>query len=272
MAEKVMRAPFDLAARRRARDRAARLIAADDAVLAYIEEELMFRTGLAGATPEGPELRLGLLRPPPAGAVAADPSFVLTQRHGGVQCDAERLPFADHAFARVTALMTLHGVNDLPGALVLFRRVLLPGGRLFVAMAGGFAFPEVREAFLAADVASGGAVGPRVGPTLDPSIAAGLLQRAGFEDPVAEVETLPLKVESLRALARDLERYGETGWLAQRIRSLTTPRRWAAAEALFAKNADADGRIPVTLQILYMTARTHVKKEAGANDAVSDTP
>jgi hypothetical protein len=98
-------------------------------------------------------------------------------------------------------------------------------------------------------------VSPRVGPTVDPAEAAGLLQRAGFAEPVAEVDTLRLRYRSLRDLALDVRAHGESGWLASRQRGLTTPARWAAAEAHFAHGADADGRITVEVQILYLSGK-----------------
>ena len=198
---------------------------------------------------------MGLLLPPPPEAMGIDPSPRLAARHGGTAADEDRLPFADGRFARVTAMMTLHGVNDLPGALILCRRALMRGGRLRAAFPAGFSLGAVREAFLEADIAAGGGVPPRLGPTVDTAVAAGLLQRAGFEQPVADAETLTLRFRCLADLARDVRAHGDSGWLATRPRGLTTPRRWARAEAAFAADADADGRIPVQVQILYLSAR-----------------
>lgn len=247
--------PFDRKARRRARDRAAALIAGRTQILSHVEAELAARAALLGPSADGPHLRIGLLLPPPAGALACDPSFVLAKRHGGVQCDEDRLPFADASIGRVTALMTLGGVNDLPGALILIRRALKPGGRFLAAFPAGWSLGAVRDAFLAADVAAGMGVAPRLGPTVDPAEAAGLLQRAGFVEPVAEVDSLTIRFCGLVALARDVRAHGDSGWLAARARGLMTPRRWAAAEAAFAQRADADGRIPVDLQLLFLAGR-----------------
>lgn len=248
-------APFDNAARRRARDRAAALIAGRDHVLRHVADELDARARLAGAARDGPELVIGLLLSPPPGAVGLDPSPRLAARHGGRAGDEDQRHFPDGHFARIRAFMTLHGVNDLPGALILARRALKPGGRFLAALPAGFSLGAVRDAFLDADIAAGAGVPPRLGPTLDPAVAAGLLTRAGFEQPVAEVETLTLRYRSLTDLARDLRAHGDTGWLAARPRGLTTPRRWARAEAAFSRNADAGGRIPVEVQILYLAAR-----------------
>jgi len=247
--------PFDRAARRRARDRAATLIAGRTEILAYVADELAARAKMLGPAAEGPELRIGLLLPPPAGAFSCDPGWALARCHGAVQCDEDRLPFSDESFGQITALMTLSGVNDLPGALILCRRALRQGGRFVAAFPAGWSLGAVREAFLAADVAAGGGIAARLGPTVDPAEAAGLLQRAGFVEPVVEVDTLTIRVSSLMALARDVRAHGDSGWLAARARGLTTPRRWASAEAVFAEGADPDGRVPVELQLLFLSGR-----------------
>jgi SAM-dependent methyltransferase len=247
--------PFDSLARQRARARALGLLEGRDQLLAHVEAELAARAELLGPTPEGPALRIGLLRPLPAGEVGLDPSEAVAAARGGQSGDEDARHFPDGSFARITALMTLHGVNDLPGALLLARRALIPGGRLQAAFPAGFSAGAVREAFLDADIAAGGGVQPRVGPTVDPAEAAGLLQRAGFNDPVAEVESLTLRYLSLADFARDARAHGDTGWLSARGRGLTTPRRWALAEAAFRAGADADGRVPVAVQILYLSGR-----------------
>lgn len=250
--------PFDSKARSRARDRAASLIEGRTEMLEHVQEELEARAAFAGDVPEGPELRIGLMLPlagPEGDRVGQDPSPALALARGGVCGLEDDRRYADHSFARISAFMTLHGVNDLPGALVLMRRALKPGGRLQAVFPAGMCLPEVREAFLSADASGSGGVPPRVGPTVDPAEAAGLLQRAGFSDPVAEVDTLRLRYRSLADVARDVRAHGDSGWLATRARGLTTPRRWALAESLFAANADPDGKIGVTVQLLYLSAR-----------------
>ena len=45
-----------------------------------------------------------------------------------VIADEEALPFAEASFDLVTSILSLHAVNDLPGALVQIRRALKPDG------------------------------------------------------------------------------------------------------------------------------------------------
>lgn len=247
------RAPFDVALRQRARARG-RLEHADF-LLRHACEELAAREALLPEGPEGPVLTLGAGPFTPAGHIAAD---LARERLPGaglrLTCAEDSLPFGDRTLARVRSVMLLHGVNDLPGALVLARRALVPGGRYLAVFPAGLALPEVRAAFLEADMAGGG-VAARVGPTVDPAQGAGLLQRAGFVDPVAEVVEVRARYASLAALARDARAMGETGWLATRSRVPMTRGRWAAAEAAFARGAGADGKVTVSLELLFLSAR-----------------
>jgi SAM-dependent methyltransferase len=251
----VSKDPFDRAARRRARNRAAALIPGRDGLIRHVADELRERQLLLGPVPAGEALWIGLLGGQPAGHIGMDPSPVLAGLHGGLAGDEDQRHFEDGRFARLTAFLTLHGVNDLPGALILCRRALVPGGRFQAVFPAGLSLADVRSAFLEADVAAGLGVAPRVGPTVDPAEAAGLLQRAGFVDPVAELDALTLRYGSLRDLALDVRAHGDSGWLATRSRGLTTPARWAAAEAVFAQRADSGGRITVEVQLLYLSGK-----------------
>lgn len=247
--------PFDRAARRRARDRAWPPAVESAFIHEHVAGELAERIAFGGEVPDGPELRIGLFDVPHPGAIALDPGFRAARARQGIQADEDRLPIADDSLSRITAFMTLHGVNDLPGALILARRALKKGGRLFAAFPGGFSLAALREAFLTADAASGRGVAPRLGPSVDPSEAAGLLQRAGFVEPVVDVDTLTVRYSSLQRLARDVRAVGDSGWLQARRRGLQTPGAWAAAEQAFAALADDGGKVPVEVQIIYMAAR-----------------
>jgi ubiquinone/menaquinone biosynthesis C-methylase UbiE len=61
------------------------------------------------------------------------------------QADAQRLPFADGSFDAVIANHMLYHVPDRALALAEFRRVLRPGGRLYVATNGANHMKQIRE-------------------------------------------------------------------------------------------------------------------------------
>lgn len=120
------RDPFDRVARRRARDRAAGLINGRDDLIRHVADELRERQAFLGPVPAGEALWIGLLAGKPAGHVGLDPSPVLAALHGGLAGDEDQRHFEDGRFVRVTAFLTLHGVNDLPGALILCRAPSCP--------------------------------------------------------------------------------------------------------------------------------------------------
>ncbi|MCS6986359.1 MAG: hypothetical protein NZM40_02830 [Sphingomonadaceae bacterium] len=247
--------PFDR--RLRARARARGRIGSADFLLRHATQELLARQTLLPPPPPGPVLDVGAALPAPEGCwtITADLALPRLPPAGArLLLEEDRLPIAAGALAMIRSVLMWHGVNDLPGALVLARRALMPGGRLLAVFPAGVCLEAVRRAFLEADLEVGGRVPPRVGPTVDPAQGAALLQRAGFAEPVADVMQVTARYRDLAALARDARAMGETGWLAARDRRPTTRARWAAAEAAFAR-LGRDGRTEVAIELLFLAAR-----------------
>ncbi|SVB70939.1 uncharacterized protein METZ01_LOCUS223793, partial [marine metagenome] len=65
--------------------------------------------------------------------------------------DEESLPFQNNCFDMVTSLLSLHWVNDLPGALVEVARCLKPDGLFLAAMFGVETLAELRHSLLEAE-------------------------------------------------------------------------------------------------------------------------
>ena len=124
--------------------------------------------------------------------------------------DEEWLPFAPESFDLVVANLSLHWVNDLPGALVQIRRCLRPDGLFLASLPGLGTLGPLREALASAEAELRGGVSPRVSPFPDLQDLAALLQRAGFALPVADAEELPLAYRTPAALFADLRDAGET--------------------------------------------------------------
>ena len=193
--------------------------------------------------------RVGLL-------VEADLSGPMLAGRDGlrVQADEERLPFAPASLDLVVSSLSLHWANDVIGALVQARLVLKPDGLFIGALFGGATLTELRQALTAAELELTGGAGPRVSPFADPSDAAGLLQRAGFALPVADVDRVTVRYDHPLRLMADLRRMGETSVLAERHpRPLTRAVLARACEIYVRDFADPDGRLPATFEILTLT-------------------
>lgn len=183
--------------------------------------------------------------------VVADPSPALAGAAGGIAADEDRLPFVDGTFDLVIAVGTLDAVDDLPGALLLLRRILRPGGLLLAAIAGAGSLPRLKAAMLAADAAGGGA-SPRIHPAVDVRTGGDLLARAGFALPVADVQSLDISYAGLMPLAADVRAHGAGNALVRRSRVPLGRKSLTAAMAEFASHA-VDGRTIERVEILHLS-------------------
>jgi SAM-dependent methyltransferase len=168
-------------------------------------------------------------------------------------CDEELLPFGDGTLDLVLSNLSLHWVNDLPGALLQIRQALRPDGLFLAAMLGAGTLAELRTALVEAETELLGGASPRLSPFADLRDAAGLLQRAGFALPVADAETVTVTYENAFRLFADLRGMGETN--AGLNRNPATPPRafWPTVAARYAERfAEPDGRIPATFQVLFL--------------------
>ncbi|TVR98417.1 MAG: methyltransferase domain-containing protein [Rhodospirillales bacterium] len=169
--------------------------------------------------------------------------------------DEEALPFAAGTFDAAFSLLSLHWVNDLPGTLLQLRHALKPDGLLLVAMLGGDTLHELRTALAEAEMDLEGGLSPRVSPFADVRDAGMLLQRAGFALPVVDRETLTVSYADAFRLMRDLRGMAAANAVAERRRGMTRRATLLAAATGYADRfADADGRIPATFEVLYLTA------------------
>jgi len=234
--------PFDRALRRR-RHAGTRLDDADF-LHAAMAEEVCERVG-AVARRFDAVLDLGGPR-----AIWPGATRVALAGPADVIADEDRLPFADASFDLVVAAGGLASVSDLPGALVQIRRVLRPDGLFAAAFVGGMTLAELRADLLEAEVALTGRAAARTAPMVEAQAAAALLQRAGLSMPVVDVEHVTVRYASLGRLLGDLTAMGARSPLNARA----PLRRSVLADAArrFADRSEADGRTPVSVDILHL--------------------
>jgi len=169
--------------------------------------------------------------------------------------DEEALPFAEGRFDAVLSNMSLHWVNDLPGALVQARRLLKPDGLFLANFAGGATLHELRRSLAEAEEEVEGGVSPRVSPFADVRDAGNLLQRAGFTLPVADSETLTVSYADPLRLMADLRGMGESNAVAERRRRPLRRQTLMTAAARYVDLfGDENGRVPATFELITLTA------------------
>lgn len=169
--------------------------------------------------------------------------------------DEEWLPFAPGSVDLVVSCLSLHWVNDLPGALIQINRILKPDGLFLASLFGRATLAELREALMDAELDDTGGVRPRVSPFVDARDAASLLQRAGFALPVVDSDTITVSYREPLRLMRDLRLMGEANALAERARHFSRRKTLLDGAARYAERcAGADGRMTAKFEIVTMTA------------------
>jgi SAM-dependent methyltransferase len=171
-----------------------------------------------------------------------------------VAAEEEALPFAAQSLDLAVSGLSLHLVNDLPGALIQINRALKPDGLLLAALLGGETLKELRESWLLAEAELLGGASPRVAPFADVRELGRLLQRAGFALPVADSDTVRVTYSSPLALMQEIKSMGASNMLTERRRTPVTRGLLLRASQIYLERFGLpDGRIPATFEIITLT-------------------
>ncbi|MDE2042910.1 MAG: SAM-dependent methyltransferase, partial [Alphaproteobacteria bacterium] len=142
----------------------------------------------------------------------------------------------------IVSIGLLDSVNDLPGALLLMRRALKPGGLLLASFVGGGSGTTLRATLqdLEPDAR-------RTHPLIDVRAGGDLLGRAGFTNIVADSDELTIRYPDLATLVADLRAAAATNLLIQR--RIMTRRLYDALHARL------DPGFTESLSLVTLTAR-----------------
>jgi SAM-dependent methyltransferase len=256
---------FDRDLLRRRRQRAAPRMAAHAFLLDRFHDDVEERLSLISRTfssalvvgAHGGSIGALLRRRGIASVVEMDqvPGLLPTACAMPVLADEEALPFADESFDLIVAPLTLHFVNDLPGALLQIRRCLKPDGLFIGGLFGGATLQELRRAWLEAESEISGGASPRVAPFADVRDLGGLLQRARFALPVVDADVMRVRYASALDLMHELRAMGASNILDDRRRTPVSRALLMRVSEIYADRfADPDGRVPATFEMLVMTA------------------
>lgn len=172
----------------------------------------------------------------------------LLRRFDRVAADAAALPLRDASVDMVFSNLALQWCNDPDRVLRDCRRVLRPEGVLHLATLGPDTLVELRSAWHAADPGH-----VHVNQFIDMHDLGDALVRAGFAEPVLDVERYTLTYDDARGLMRDLKAIGARNATAGRARGLTgkaTLARMLAAYEGFRRG----GKLPATYEVVYAQA------------------
>ena len=160
-----------------------------------------------------------------------------------VAAHAEALPFARGQFDLLWSNLMLNWLDDPTAAVDEMHRVMRVGGMLMFATLGPDTLKELRAALNDTQAA-------HVHRFIDMHDIGDALVRAGFSDPVMDMETLTLTYTDFDALVADLRQSGSTNASIARPRGLGNRARWQRARAHY-ETLRRDGRLPATFEVVY---------------------
>lgn len=131
----------------------------------------------------------------------------------GALAEEEAPPLGRETIDLYVSLLTLHGANDLVGALAQIRRALRPDGLFIAAVFGEETLTALKRALYQAESEITGGVSPRIAPFASVQSFGQALTRAGFALPVVDVDKISVRYEKPLTLFRDLRGMGETAAL-----------------------------------------------------------
>lgn len=201
------------------------------------------------------------LRPGGEGLVQLDPSPAMATAAARAAPAAETrvmagevLDAGEGAFDAAISTLLLHAANDPVGLLVQLRRALRPDGLMLAALFGGETLHELRASLAEAEAEVSGGLSPRISPMGEVRDLGGLLGRAGFAMPVADVERFRVTYATPFHLMRELRAMGETSILAHRLRHPSPRRLFARMAEIYAHHFPAeDGRVRATFEVVFLS-------------------
>lgn len=177
--------------------------------------------------------------------------------------DLDQLPLADQSIDLIFANASLQWSARPAETFADIARVLRPGGLFMFSSFGPDTLKELRAAWAMVDGR------PHVHAFIDMHDYGDMLMAAGLADPVMDVERMSLTYADAMQLMREIKVIGAGNASSERQRGLITPERIARVCAAYERFRDADGRLPVTYEVVHGHAWGASQRRVGGETRVS---
>lgn len=173
--------------------------------------------------------------------------FTTKQKAIPVSADVNQLPFAEGSVDLIVSNLMLQWCDDLDAVFKEFRRVLRPEGLLMFTTFGPDTLKELRQSWQAVDSDY-----EHVNTFIDMHDIGDALIRAGFGQPVMDVEHFTLTYDKPMGVLRDLKAIGATNANQQRANGLMGKQRFTAMlNAYETLRNQQNGKIPATYEVVH---------------------
>jgi len=189
-------------------------------------------------------------------AKSLDPRFFSKQHF--VCGDVEKLPLAKNMTELFFSSLMLQWCNDLDVAFTQIKSTLKKQGLFLFATLGPDTLKELRSSWAAADG------GVHVNTFMDMHDVGDALVRAGFVEPVMDVENITMTYEDCISLMKDLKVLGANNADTERRKGLTGKNEMKNMTAVY-EGFRVEGRLPATFEIVYGHAWTPLQETVPGN-------
>lgn len=163
---------------------------------------------------------------------------------GHVCGDLDALPLLSGCVDMVWSNLALQWCNDLDATFAGVRRVVAPNGLFMFSTFGPDTLRELRQAFGAVDGFT------HVSRFQDMHDIGDALARAGFTEPVMDMEYFTLTYDDVAGLMHDLKALGAHNATQGRRHGLAGKAAWRQMESAYGK-LRKDGKLPATYEVIY---------------------
>jgi len=175
--------------------------------------------------------------------------------------DFANLPLPSGSIDLLWSNLALHWHPQPHAVIADWARVLRSDGLLMFSCFGPDTFAELRDVFQALQMSS------RVLPFVDLHDYGDMLQVAGMATPVMDMEKITLTYADAAALLADVRAFGGNP-LQDRPRGLQGRQQWQQMLKLLDQRRDSDGRIRLTVEVIYGHAFRPVPRRNSYGEAI----
>jgi len=172
--------------------------------------------------------------------------------------DAESLPLAKNSAELVFSSLMLQWCNDLDAAFTQIKNTLKRQGLFLFATLGPDTLKELRASWVEVDD------DVHVNTFIDMHDVGDALIRAGFVEPVMDVENIIMTYEDCSSLMKDLKTLGANNANDDRSKGLTGKNKIEILESAYEKYR-TDGRLPATYEVVYGHAWAPLQETTAGN-------
>ena len=162
-----------------------------------------------------------------------------------VCADVHQLPLKAHSVDLLMSNLMLQWCDDLPKVFNDMARSMRSGGLLLFTTFGPDTLKELRQSWQSVDNF------PHSSQYADMHDIGDELMKAGFSQPVMDMEIMTMTYPSVNYLMRDLKNIGASNTATTRRKGLTGKARMQAFMHAYKQFQQADGLYPATYEVIY---------------------